>query len=219
VSDRGEITAAGYVGTQADRDRVTDVLTGLAKAGQVKNVVAVMTTPLCDALDVFREETAYNVAAAPRIDPGGAGGVYYEKDKLKVTVTAMSDGYLYIDYVDAKNDPSYVPDKPDELDEYVLHLLPNSLWRKEQRRVKAGEQVVIGTGAAENYTIEKPFGAYLIFAVVSPEPLFQPPRKIQEPAKDYLPALRARLASVAQRFGRQNLPAASTTIVFQEKKQ
>jgi hypothetical protein len=79
--------------------------------------------------------------------------------------------------------------------------------------------VVIGTGKDEEYTIEPPFGTYLIFAVVSPEPLFQPPRAILEPASVYLPALRARLAALEQRYGRQNLPAASTTIVFQEKKQ
>jgi serine/threonine protein kinase len=223
VSERGDIVTSGYVASETDRTKLFATLKALPQVGRVDNTVAVMTPPLCQALDVLREETAYNVAAAPRIDPGGEGGVYYASDKqvtLTVSVTAMSDGYLYVDYVDAKNDPSYKPTDPKELDQYVLHLLPNDRWRKEERYVKAGERVIIGDRQEEldHYTIEPPFGTYVIIAVVSPERLFEHPRAIQEPAAIYLPALRARLASVAERVGREKLPAASTTITFREKR-
>jgi serine/threonine protein kinase len=220
VSARGDIAASGYVASEADRATVSANLNALPQVGQVSNAVKVMTPPLCEALALLQEDTAYNAAAAPRIDPGGAGGVYYEKQNLKVTVTAMSDGYLYVDYVDAKNDPSYVPKDRNEFDQYVIHLLPNDHWRKDERRVKAGERVVIGTLPDEmkHYVIEPPFGTYLIIAISSPERLFEP-RAIQELAADYLPALQDRLREVAQRVGRGNLPASSTTIVFRPQQQ
>lgn len=221
VSDRGDIVTSGYVANETDRTKLFADLKALPQVGRVDNTVAVMTPPLCEALGVLHEETAYNVANAPRIDPGGEGGVYYASDTatLRVTVTANSDGYLYVDYVDGKNDPSYKPKKP-EPDQYVLHLLPNSDWRKEERYVKAGEQVVIGDRQEEldSYKIEAPFGTFVIIAVVSPERLFETPRAVLEPAAIYLPQLRARLASVAQSVGRERLPAASTTITFREKR-
>jgi hypothetical protein len=219
VSDRGEITASGYVGSEADRTNTAEQLGRLADVGRVDNALVVMKHPICDALGVVREETAYGAATAPRIDPGGAGGVYREGENLKLTVTAMADGYLYVDYIDAENDRSYVPADPNEPDRYVLHLLPNANWRNEQRRVTAGEKVVIGTLDQElaNYVITEPFGTYVVIAISSPEPLFEAPRTVQEPASLYLQDLRARLAQVAQRVGRENLPATSTTIVFQAR--
>ncbi|MGH6927984.1 MAG: DUF4384 domain-containing protein, partial [Dongiaceae bacterium] len=217
VSDTGDITAAGYVGSEADRTSAGEQLGKLADVGRVDNALIVMKQPICDALGVVRAETSYGAAKAPHIDPGGVGGVYREGDNLKLTVTAMSDGYLYVDYIDAVNDASYVPADPNEPDRYVLHLLPNAQWRKEQRRVTAGEKVVIGTlpQELENYKISAPFGTYVVIAISSPEPLFDPPRTVQEPATLYLSDLRDRLASVAQRVGRENLPATSATIVFQ----
>jgi len=219
VSDRGDITASGYVGSETDRVATTERLGALPDAGRIENAIVVMKHPLCDALDVLRDATAFGAAAAPRIDPGGVAGVYREGDNLKLTVTAMSDGYLYVDYVDAENEASYVPTEPGETDRYVLHLLPNDRWRANERSVKAGEQVVIGTLPEElaSYVIRPPFGTYLIVAISSPERLFERPRTIEEPADVYLRDLRARLASLAERVGRENLPASATTIVFQAR--
>jgi eukaryotic-like serine/threonine-protein kinase len=219
VSDRGDITASGYVGSEADRTSTAEQLRKLPDVGQIDNALVVMKRPLCDALGVVREETAYGAATAPRIDPGGVGGVYRAGENLKLTVTAMADGYLYIDYIDVENEPDYIPVQPGETDRYVLHLLPNDRWRKTETLVKAGEAVVIGTLPDElaNYVIRPPFGTYLIVAISSPERLFERPRTIEEPAETYLPALRAQLAAVARRVGRENLPATTATIVFQEK--
>ena len=218
VSGSGDITASGYVASEADRAAAAEQLSKLPDVGRVENAVAVMKPPLCEALDLLRETTAYGAPAAPRIDPGGVAGVYREGDNLKLTVTAMSDGYLYVDYVDAENDATYVPTAAGETDRYVLHLLPNDRWRSEERPVKAGEEVVIGTLPDEvaSYVIRPPFGTYLISAIVSPERLFERPRTIEEPAEAYFPDLRERLTSVAERVGRENLPASSATIVFRE---
>ncbi len=217
VSDAGDIAASGYVGSEADRTNAGEQLGKLTDVGRVDNALIVMKQPICDALGVVRAETSYGAAKAPHIDPGGVGGVYREGDNLKLTVTAMSDGYLYVDYIDAENEPDYIP-KPGETDRYVLHLLPNDRWRATEKLVKAGEEVVIGTLPDElaNYVIRPPFGTYLIVAISSPERLFERPRTIEEPVETYLPALRAQLAEVAQRVGRENLPAASATIVFEE---
>jgi hypothetical protein len=218
VSGSGDITAAGYVASEADRAAAAEQLSKLPDVGRVENAVAVMKPPLCEALDLLRETTAYGAPSAPRIDPGGVAGVYREGDNLKLTVTAMSDGYLYVDYVDAENEATYVP-AAGETDRYVLHLLPNDRWRSEERPVKAGEEVVIGTLPDEvaSYVIRPPFGTYLISAIVSPERLFERPRMIEEPAAAYFSDLRERLKSVAERVGRENLPASSATIVFREK--
>jgi serine/threonine protein kinase len=220
VSATGDMATSGYVASEADRTRLFTDLKALPQVGRVDNAVAVMTPPLCEALNVVRAEAAYDVDTAPRIDPGGAGGVYYEGQNLKLTITAKSEGYLYVDYVDAKNDPSYKPADPKEPDEYVIHLLPNDRWRNEVRHVRAGEKVVIGTLPDEmkTYVIQPPFGTYVIIAISSPERLFEP-RAIQEPAADYLPALRDRLRAVAQRVGRDRVTASSTTIVFQPRQQ
>jgi hypothetical protein len=218
VSDRGDVTASGYVASESDRAAAAEQLNKLPDVGQVENAVAVMKPPLCEALGLLRETTAYGAPTAPRIDPGGLAGVYREGDNLKLTVTAMSDGYLYVDYVDAENDATYVPTAAGETDRYVLHLLPNDRWRSEERPVKAGEEVVIGTLPEEvaSYVIRPPFGTYLITAVVSPERLFERPRTIEEPAETYFSDLRERLTAVAGRVGRENLPASSATIVFAE---
>jgi serine/threonine protein kinase len=218
VSDRGDITASGYVASESDRAVAAEQLNKLPDVGRVENAVAVMKPPLCEALDLLRATTAYGAPTAPRIDPGGLAGVYREGDNLKLTVTAMSDGYLYVDYVDAENDATYVPTAAGETDRYVLHLLPNDRWRSEERPVKAGEEVVIGTLPEEvaSYVIRPPFGTYLISAIVSPERLFERPRTIEEPAEAYFSDLRERLTAVAERVGRENLPASSATIVFAE---
>jgi serine/threonine protein kinase len=218
VSDRGDIAASGYVGSESDRAAAAEQLNKLPDVGRVENAVAVMKPPLCEALDLLRATTAYGAPTAPLIDPGGNAGMYREGDNLKLTVTAMSDGYLYVDYVDAENDATYVPTAAGETDRYVLHLLPNDRWRSEERPVKAGEEVVIGTLPEEvaSYVIRPPFGTYLISAIVSPERLFERPRTIEEPAETYFSDLRERLTAVAERVGRENLPASSATIVFAE---
>ena len=208
VAQDGDATASGYVGTEADRKRAIDDIAAVPGIGQVANSVAVMKWPLCEALGVLDEQATIgpNQPAAPRLDPGGAAGTYREGDHLKIGVSATSayDGYLYVDYVDAA-------------EHYVVHLLPNEL--RPDNRVKAGQQVVIGTLPEEmkNYTVSPPFGTNMIVALSSPRPLFNGRRALLEQADDYLPALRSALKSLAGQVGQEKLLAASTSVTFKPR--
>ncbi len=206
VSDAGRIAASGYVASEADRNKAAARLAALPNAGQIDNAVVVMTPPLCQVLDVLRAETAFALGA-PGLDPGGVAGVYREGDHIKVAVTAPAgfDGYLYVDYIDAT-------------DRYVLHLLPNNDFRKNNR-VSAGEQVVIGSLPAEYdlYVIQPPFGTNLIVAVTSRQPLFDRMRKTQESVDEYLPALRSSLKRVAAEGGSPGLAAAYSSVVLRAR--
>jgi Domain of unknown function (DUF4384) len=190
VADTGDIRAAGYVASQADRDKAAARLAALPEAGRVDNAVVVMARPLCDVLDVLRTNTAFD-QGLPALDPGGVAAVYREGDHIQVTVTAPPgfDGYLYVDYIDAT-------------ERYVIHLLPNGNFRPDNR-VTGGQQIVIGSLQAEydTYKIQPPFGANLIVAIASRKPLFTGLREIQEGIDQYLPALRSSLAQAAAQGG------------------
>ena len=206
VSDAGRIAASGYVASEADRNKAAALLAALPNAGQIDNAVVVMAPPLCQALDVLRAETAFALGA-PGLDPGGVAGVYREGDHIKVAVTAPAgfDGYLYVDYIDAT-------------DRYVLHLLPNNDFRKNNR-VSAGERIVIGSLPAEYdlYVIQPPFGTNLIIAVTSRQPLFDRMRKTQESVDEYLPALRSSLKRIAAEGGSAGLAAAYSSVVLRAR--
>jgi len=206
VSARGDIAASGYVASEADRAKAAAALAALPQVGRVDNAIEVKTWPLCEVLDVLHEEVAIGVGgpSAPRIDPGGA---YRVKSTLKLTVTPLHDGYLYVDYIDAAAE--------DPAERYVLHLLPSPL-RDPNNHVKAGEQVVIGTLPKEKttYVFNPPFGANMVLAILSPQPLIQGQRPLQEDAGVYLTALRATLNAAVQRVGRDKLFVGTSSLVF-----
>jgi hypothetical protein len=205
VSDTGDIAASGYVGTEADRAKAGALLAALPDVGRVDNAVAVMSWPLCEALDVLRQRTVFHLGPprTPAIDPGGTDGVYREGDHLLIGVTAPSsyDGYLYVDYLDAAEG-------------YVVHLLPNEMRRDNSAR--AGQQIVIGTLPQEvaKYTVSPPFGSNLLIAVASRTPLFEGLRPQVEQADKYLAALRSSLEAAAARQGSDGLAAGYRSVVF-----
>ncbi len=206
VSDTGDITASGYVATEADRVKAGALLTALPDVGRVDNAVAVMSWPLCEALDVLRERTVFNSGqpGTPGIEPGGDDGVYREGEHLLIGITAPTsqDGYLYVDYLDAAED-------------YVVHLLPNDM--RGNNRVRAGERIVIGTlpQEAAKYTVSPPFGSNLLIAVASREPLFEATRPHVEQADKYLAVLRDSLESAAGQHGA--VVASYRSIVFEPR--
>ena len=197
VSSVGDIQVGGYVGGEADKHQVEERLRALPDAGGIDNRIAVMRPPLCDVLEVLHTAVSSppNGPLAPQIDPGGAAGVYFEGQSLKIGVTATSayDGYLYIDYIDGQQG-------------YVVHLFPNEL--RSDNAVRAGSKVDIGTlpKEAEDYVFQPPFGTNLIVAISAPQPLFpmlRPRVEEREQAQRYLADLRSRLQTVAA-DGNQN---------------
>ncbi len=209
VSDRGDISASGYAGSEADRDKAIAALGTLPQVGRVDNAIAVQTWPLCEVLDVLHGDAAIEIGGqlASRIDPGGP---YHEgRDPLNLTVTPVQDGYLYVDYIDAAAENS--------AERYALHLLPSPL-RDPNNYVKAGEPVVIGSLPSEKkiYRFNPPLGANMVLVILSPQPLFQEARPQQEDARTYLAALRAALTATAQRVGPGKLLVGTSKLTFVE---
>ncbi len=185
VDDPPTVTLTGYVGAAADLDAALSRLQAVPGVRTIANRVAVMPPPLCGALGTL---PAAALAAAggsdgPRLDIGGANGLYRQGEALRIAVTAPAgpDGHLYIDYVDAQENS-------------VIHLLPNEKTRPENR-VAAGVQVVIGDRSGERYQVRPPFGTNMILVVSTRRPLFDgPPPPLQEARDAYL----ARLAGALQ---------------------
>ncbi len=211
VSAQGDIAASGYVGSDTDRAKAVAALAALPQVGRVENAIEVKPWPLCGVLDVLRQDVAIDVGgqSALRIDPGGP---YHEgKDSLNLTVTPLRDGYLYVDYIDAANE--------DPTKRYAIHLLPSPL-RDPNNYVKAGESVVIGLLPKEKeiYIFNQPLGANMVLVVLSPQPLFRKARPQEEKkVDDYVAALRAALAAVAQSVGPEKLFVGTSQLTFVKK--
>jgi hypothetical protein len=202
VAAGGNVTASGYAGSEADREKIAQLLQTVPNVGRIDNAVVVMTWPLCETLDILHTRTAHDPAPplAPVIDPGGTGGVYRLDDHIKVTIKVppTADGYLYVDSIDAQT-------------QNVIHLLPN--YMRSENRVKAGQELVIGTKEDEfsTYTVDEKVANNLFIAVFSPKPLFGTgERTIQESAAVYLPALRHNL----ELAGPDGIVSSSVSVLF-----
>ena len=120
-------------------------------ARQVINHATLRKWPLCEELDILREQTISDpqTNVTPQIDPGGQGGLYRQGEPLSIGVTDRhiypGESYLYIDYIDVAGG-------------YVVHLFPNEL--RPDNKVKAGDKIVIGQlpQEAQDYVAQPPFG-------------------------------------------------------------
>ena len=178
------VTLSGYVGAAADLDAALARVRAVPGVGAVSHSVVVAPPPLCRMLDALPADLvlAAGGPGGPRLDVGGAGGLYHEGEILRVAAAAPAgyDGHLYIDYLDAHDDS-------------VVHLLPNDL--RPESRVAAGGQIVIGEQANERYRVGPPFGPNLILVVSTRFPLFDGKPLMQEKRDAYLARLAAALQS------------------------
>ena len=180
----------GYVGTEEDARTLKAALTALPAGIDVDAQVAVRPWPLCEAL---------GVAGLPARAEGQGNGalglgfnrpsmVYRKGDKLEVTVTAGTSGYLTVDYI--------------ERDGTAIHRV--RLGRRRDAGVVAGRPVTLGIGKSASdrvYTIAPPYGPAMILALVTREPLFPADREEVEPAGPYLASLRGALAKAEAKGG------------------
>lgn len=180
----------GYVGTEEDARTLKAAITALPAGIDVDAQVAVRPWPLCEAL---------GVAGLPaRAEGQGTGAlglgfnrpsmVYRKGDKLEVTVTAGTSGYLTVDYIDMEGN--------------AIHMVPMRLRRDD--RLEAGRPVTLGVAKSAServYTIAPPYGPAMILALVTREPLFPADREEVEPAGPYLASLRGALAKAEAKGG------------------
>ncbi|WP_082109423.1 serine/threonine-protein kinase [Azospirillum thiophilum] len=192
---------SGYVGTDDDARTLKAAIGNLPKGIDVDARVAVRPWPLCEAL---------GVAGLPaRAEGQGAGAlglgfnrpsmVYRRGEKLEVTVTAGTSGYLTVDYIDMEGN--------------AIHMVPMRLRR--DGRLEAGRPVTLGVARSASdrvYTITPPYGAAMILALVTREPLFPADREEVEPAGAYLAGLRGALAKAEATGGVLAQSAFFTTV-------
>jgi hypothetical protein len=191
VSDDLRVDLSGFVGQQADLDRLHGALRGIESVRLGSDNVAVYAFPFCAFVKLLRQQAggASNPVIAPRLDFNKPSKVYHNADKLTLKATAgrQRDSYLYVDYIDNSGT--------------VVHMFPTPM--RKNNFVKAGQQVSIGTtdpNAKDDervYEISEPFGPNLIIAISSPKPLFDRQQEEAEPADQYLRTLQAKLTSLA----------------------
>ncbi|GLR82931.1 serine/threonine-protein kinase [Azospirillum oryzae] len=180
----------GYVGTEDDARTLKAAITALPAGIDVDAQVAVRPWPLCEALGVA------GLPARAETQGSGALGlgfnrpsmVYRKGDKLEVTVTAGTSGYLTVDYIDMEGN--------------AIHMVPMRLRRDD--RLEAGRPVTLGVAKSASdrvYTIAPPYGPAMILALVTREPLFPADREEVEPAGPYLASLRGALAKAEAKGG------------------
>jgi hypothetical protein len=192
--ERTNVEISGYVGTDDDGQALAARLAALA-GNQVVNHAGLMKWPLCEALDILREQTISDpqTSVTPLIDPGGQAGLYHENDHFMISVTDRhiykGESYLTIDYIDVAGG-------------YIVHLLPNDI--RSDNKAMPGDKIVIGAlkEEADSYVAQPPFGTNMIVAISTPEPLFSELRpRADRDMKQYLLALRQRLKALAVDYG------------------
>jgi hypothetical protein len=180
---RTNVQLSGIVSVDDDVQNAAD-LARVRDVASVGNALQVVPWPFCEVINTV-QTTLGNPApqAAPRIDSDQADMVFKDGDRLvlKVGMTPLFDGYLYVDYIDG--------------DGTVAHMLPNP--RRQDNKAKAGAEVKVGaakgeTGATDQaYEVSAPFGKRMILVTAARKPLFNQPRDQVEAAASYIPALQA----------------------------
>jgi hypothetical protein len=180
---RTNVQLSGIVSVDDDVQNAAE-LARVRDVASVGNALQVVPWPFCEVINTV-QTTVGNPApqAAPRIDSDHPDMVFKDGDRLvlKVGMTPLFDGYLYVDYIDG--------------DGTVAHMLPNP--RHQDNKAKAGAEVKVGAAKGETaatdqaYEVSAPFGKRMILVTAARKPLFNQPRDQVEAAASYIPALQA----------------------------
>jgi predicted Ser/Thr protein kinase len=184
VGEDGRIGLSGLVGAGAPdaslRNAVQAGVPGATLIWETRGVDG----PYCDVFDIIR----------PIAETGSPGlGV-----GLKDGVTRLSAGQFVLPIVNMPDFPAYLQVDYFSHDGSVAHLFPP---RGATNPVFASNaSVTLGLDHGKpNIEVAAPFGADLIVAVASSDPLFAGPVREDETEQTYLPALKAAIASAERR--------------------
>lgn len=162
----------GFVGTQAEKDRVE----ALASEYAVKTVkVDLAPYPQCELLTTLA--SGLRLSDKPRIKLNAPQGATFTEDtQVEIEVVGPAiQSFVHLAYIESKGDVVNLR----------LPLGPNGAEQfapQEIRKVRI--------------TIRKPFGNEMIAAIASPAPLFEKGRDKRETDRDFLTALRISLSAL-----------------------
>ncbi|WP_158879634.1 DotU family type IV/VI secretion system protein [Rhodanobacter sp. L36] len=182
--DKDGVTAvSGYVSKSVDLERLRSDIAGIKGVKTPSYQVKVLIWPHCEVVKML---TPYRQRNLDRHDglavtpTTGHSDRFIKDEKVMVKLTQAShEGYLYVDYYTVEGE--------------VVHILPNSRDAHSGQVIPASQQFDVGklSDGTGWITVEPPFGQELITIVASPTPLYTGFRPDSEPAKDYLPLLKA----------------------------
>jgi serine/threonine protein kinase len=184
VGEDGRIGLSGLVGVGAPdaalRDAVQAGIPGATLIWETRGVDG----PYCDVFDTIR----------PIAETGSSGlGV-----GLRDGITRLSAGQFVLPTVNMPDFPAYLQVDYFSHDGLVAHLFPP---RGATNPIFASNATVtLGLDHGKpNLEVAAPFGADLIVAVASSDPLFAGPMREDETEQTYLPALKAAIESAERR--------------------
>lgn len=186
----GELRVEGYLPERYGIDRLKQTLGSLPGLDSLVAEVQLVGDDKCGVVDMFAPHWRRNREA------GTAATV-----ATKGARTQLSDGeYLIVDLKTPGFD-SYVNVDYYGHDGGVVHLVPSPRLRESQAPANYSATI----GSMGNWVVSKPFGTELIVLLVTPERLFEGLRPETESRADYLKALQARLAQVADKHGPERI--------------
>lgn len=172
----GIATLRGYVGTEADLQRLPNELASVKGVQQVEHsAVSVMPSAYCGVMSRLAPYVSFH-NDAPRVSLKGGGAVAKAGDKLVAEVVGPGfDSYVYVDLYDPEGN--------------VAHLLPNAKERKNllkpRQSLTLGDDPVFG----QQWDVIPPLGKHLLVVVASHAPLFDKSRREAEESMSYVQAL------------------------------
>ncbi len=182
----------GFVGKRTGIAGLKERLAAIPGAQTVDVEAQEVSDADCAVLDVYAPYWKRNRASgrAAVINSRARNGELTEGEALIVDIrTPAYASYAYVDYF--------------VLDGSVAHLVPNVRARANQ----APANYAAAIGSLGNWVVSAPFGSELIVLLLTPAPLFEPPRPEVESRAEYLRLAEKQLAQLAAKHGSERIVA------------
>ena len=184
ISGNNQVTLDGHVSTESDKTELIEKVRRVSGVeGVDANAVEVHAWPYCEIIEILFDYKQRNNEEGFGLDvfPSQPKTDFTEGQFLLLDMTAPNySAHVYVDYYD--------------LEENVVHILPNAI--DTQNSLTPGKHKPLGRGTSGKgrYKIRGPrFGEQMITIIAAPESLFPERRDELEDARSYLKDLRDRL--------------------------